>query len=61
MIVKENFDAAKFIGFLQALIKDTPQKIFLIVDNLRVHHAKLVKAWEQQNEQHIKLFYTARH
>jgi transposase len=57
MIVEENFDAAKFIEFLQALIKDTPQKIFLIVDNLRVHHAKLVKAWEQQNQQHIKLFY----
>lgn len=57
MIVEENFDSDKFIEFLAALIKDAKQKIFLIVDNLRVHHSKLVKAWVAQNERHIELFY----
>jgi hypothetical protein len=27
------------------LIKDTDKKAFLILDNLRVHHSKPVKAW----------------
>ena len=29
----------------------------MIVDNLRVHHAKLVKAWEEKHKDKIKLFY----
>ena len=33
------------------------KKIYLIVDNLRVHHAKLVKEWEEENSKYIKLFY----
>jgi len=45
MIIDEAFDAEKLIEFVQALIKDASKKVFLIVDNLRVHHCKLVKAW----------------
>lgn len=33
------------IDFMQRLIKDAKRKVFLILDNLRVHHAKVVKAW----------------
>ncbi|HEX6143505.1 MAG TPA: transposase, partial [Geminicoccaceae bacterium] len=33
------------IAFLRRLTKDGEQKVFLIVDNLKVHHAKRVKAW----------------
>ena len=29
----------------------------MIVDNLRVHHAKKVKEWEEENKDKIKLFY----
>lgn len=57
MIVEENFNTDKFIEFLGALIKDAPQKIFLIVDNLRVHHSKLVKAWAEERKAQIELFY----
>ena len=35
----------RFLTFLRRLIKDAGQKVFLIVDNLKVHHAKKVKAW----------------
>ena len=38
-------NAARFIAFLRRLIKDAGQKVVLIVDNLKVHHAKPVKAW----------------
>jgi hypothetical protein len=33
------------IDFLRRLIKGAGKKLFLILDNLRVHHAKPVKAW----------------
>ena len=34
-----------FIQFMKRLLKDAKQKVFLIVDNLRVHHAKAVQDW----------------
>ena len=57
MIIDEAFDAQKLIEFLQALIKDAGKKVFLILDNLRVHHSKLVKAWVDEREDKIALFY----
>jgi hypothetical protein len=56
MIIDEAFDAAKLIEFLQALIKDTGRKVFLILGNLRVHHSKLVKAWVAEHQDEIELF-----
>jgi hypothetical protein len=35
--IEEAFDADKLYTFLQALIKDAAKKVFLILDNLRVH------------------------
>lgn len=57
MIIDEAFDADKLIEFLQALIKDAGKKVFLILDNLRVHHSKIVKAWVAQHQDQIELFY----
>jgi transposase len=47
----------RFIEFLGALIEDTKRKVFLIVDNLRVHHARLVKEWLIGKEDKIEIFY----
>ena len=57
MIIDDAFDADKLIEFLQALIKDSGKKVFLILDNLRVHHSKLVKAWVAERKDQIELFY----
>lgn len=57
MIIDESFDAHKLIEFLQALIKDAGKKVFLILDNLRVHHSKPVKAWVTEHKEKIELFY----
>ena len=57
MIVDEAFNADKLIEFLGALIKDTDKKVFLILDNLRVHHSKPVKAWVAERADKIELFY----
>ncbi len=45
------------IGFLQGLIADSTRKVFLILDNLRVHHAKLVTEWLQEHQEEIEVFY----
>jgi transposase len=46
-----------FLTFLRRLVKDAKQKVFLIVDNLKVHHAKKVKAWVTAHSHEIELFY----
>ncbi len=51
MIIDEAFDADKLIEFRTALIKDAGRKVFLILDNLRVHHSKKVKAWVAERTQ----------
>jgi transposase len=50
-------NADRFIAFLRRLVKDAKQKVFLIVDNLKVHHAKRVKAWLAGHAHEIELFY----
>ena len=35
----------KLIAFLAALSKDAGKQVFLILDNLPMHHSKLLKAW----------------
>ena len=45
------------IRFLKRLVKDAGRKVFLILDNLRVHHSKLVKAWLAKNTEKIEVFY----
>lgn len=57
MIIDEAFNSDKLIEFLEALIKDAGKKVFLILDNLRVHHSKPVKAWAAERQDKIELFY----
>lgn len=57
MIIDEAFNADRLIEFLEELIKDAGKKVFLIVDNLRVHHAKPVKAWLAEHGDQIEMFY----
>ena len=39
------------------MIKDAGKKVFLILDNLRVHHSKVVRAWVADRIDQIELFY----
>ena len=57
MIIDDAFHADKLIEFLQALIKDAGRKVFLILDNLRVHHSRIVKAWLAERQDQIERFY----
>jgi len=57
MLYEGALNADRFITFLGRLIKDAEQKVFLIVDNLKVHHATEVKAWAANHAPEIELFY----
>lgn len=57
MIIDDAFNSEKLIEFLVALTKDADKKVFLILDNLRVHHSKLVKAWLAEHKAQIEVFY----
>ncbi len=49
--------AKVLLTFLKRLIKETGKKVFLILANLRVHHAKLVRAWLDGHREEIEVFY----
>ena len=57
MALQEALNVETFLKFLRQLIKHRKRKIILIVDNLRVHHAKDVKAWAEQHKERIELYY----
>lgn len=50
-------NADVLIDFLMRLVKDATRKVFLILDNLRVHHAKPVKEWLKEHARMIEVFY----
>ena len=57
MVYDGALNATIFLRFLRRLVSGADRKLFVIVDNLRVHRAKLVAAWVRANADRIELFY----
>jgi transposase len=57
MVYKDAMNADIFIKFMRRLLKDAGRKVFLILDNLRTHHSKLVKEWLAAHKDEIEVFY----
>jgi len=57
MCFKGGLNTALFIEFLRRLIDGATGKLFLIVDNLRVHHAVKVRKWVADHRDAIELFF----
>jgi len=57
MIVEGSFNSDRLIEFLEALVKDAKKKVFLILDNRRVHHSYPVKEWLATRKDQIEVFY----
>lgn len=57
MVYDGTMNSQTFIKFCHRLIKDACKKIYLILDNLRVHHSHIVKEWVQQHKDEIELFF----
>jgi transposase len=50
-------NAAGLVAFLEALVRGSSRKLYVIMDNLPVHKGKLVTAWIAANADKIKVFY----
>ena len=57
MLYKDNMNSDKLIDFIRRLVHDSTKKVFLILDNLRVHHSKKVQAWLEKHRDEIEVFY----
>ena len=57
MLYQDTMNAKMFIKFIKQLLKEADRKIFLILDNLRVHHARVVKNWLKDYTKAIELFF----
>jgi len=53
----ETMTQQTLIDFMRRLVSDAPQKVFLILDNLRVHHGKIVTQWLEKNKVKIEVFF----
>ena len=45
------------IKFVERLIKGADKKVFLIVDNLKVHHSYIIRDWLTEHESEIEIFF----
>lgn len=57
MVFKGALNVRSFRRFLKRLIKGSIRKIFLILDNLPVHHAKVITPWLEEHIDRIELFF----
>jgi len=57
MIINDAFNADKLIEFMESIVKDVKRKVFLVMDNLKVHHCKPVKEWLESHKERIEAFY----
>ena len=57
MLYRNTMNSQTLIKFLKRLIKDVGHKVYLILDNLRVHHSKIVRHWLEEHEEQIELFF----
>ncbi len=57
MVYQENMDQRRLIQFMQRIVRLSDRKVFLILDNLKVHHGKLVSAWLEKHKEKIEVFF----
>jgi len=53
--------AARFIGFLEKLLRETSRKVFLIADRLWAHEARAVEDWVAERRDRTELYFLPRY
>jgi transposase len=53
----ERFNAKSFLRFLKRLVNNSTRKILMILDNVRYHHARVVREWVEANCDRIELHF----
>ena len=57
MVVDGAVKAPDLVRFLRRLIRDARRKVFLILDRLQVHRARLTRDWLAEHRSDIEAFY----
>ena len=57
MLYEDSMDQQRLITFLGHMLRASKQKIFLILDNLKVYHGKMVAQWVSKHQDKIELFF----
>jgi len=57
MTYEQSLNTKIFISFVNRLCKDVNRKIFIILDNLAVHHSKKFMEWINKQQNNIVVFY----
>lgn len=57
MFYREMMNAGLLKRFMTRLIQTADKKIFLILDNLRVHHSRELVSWLELHKNEIEIFY----
>ena len=57
MLYGKTMTAQVLIQFMSRLIRDSGHKVYLILDNLKVHHSGKVKEWLSTHSEEIEVFY----
>ena len=57
----ERFNAETFLKFLKAIVRRSTRKVLLVLDNVGYHHARMVQAWVNDNEDKLELHFLPPH
>ena len=57
MVYQDTMNQQRLIRFMERLVLGSERKVFLILDNLKVHHGKLVSAWLKKHSDKIEVFF----
>ena len=57
MMYKGMMTAEVFIEYLGRMLPEEGRKVYLIVDNMQVHHSKKVREWLKKHESQMKVAY----
>ena len=57
MMYRDTMTADIFINFMRRMLPKEGERVYLIVDNLRVHHSKKVKDWIKEHESRVRVTY----
>ena len=57
MIYQDTMNQQRLIRFMERLIRDSKQKVFLILGNLNVHHGKLAASWLEKHKDKIEVLF----
>ena len=57
MVYQDTMNQQRLIRFMQRLVRASEQKVFMILNNLKVHHGKLAAAWLEKHKDKIEVFF----